>query len=678
MTAASPPTGKGCAVTPAGAQIVGDNNATVTVTCVKPSTVSGTVSGLESNETVTLTLTPTGGTAENVDVTGNNSFSFATKIAFNATYTVTVTSQPGIKGCVVAPTGIQTMGEADATIAVTCQIQNNPRGVVRGLAEGETVALTLLVGIGSQEIITVTGDADTSSDDGFIFGASAGRTFRFSLAVTTAPAGKVCSVTPSGSIAFGDADYSDFLVICGKLYNVNGAVSGLAGGEAVTLTLSPTGGSDETKTITANENFAFDTEVGENFTYTVTVTAVPTGKICVVAPAGMQTMGDTDATVAVSCVFVSYNVNGSVNGLENGETITLTLTPTGGTAEPEVVSGDADTSSDDSFSFDTTLLKDATYTVDITTPPADKRCTVAPAGMQTMGDGDATITVTCVKIHKVNGSVSGLAGGETVTLALSSTGGSDETKTITANESFAFDIGLAKDDTYTVTATAAPTGKTCLVAPAGTQTMGEADANFTVSCAVASYKVEGVVNGLAENETITLTLTPTGGTAETEVVTGDADTSRDDSFAFDADIAKDATYTVDITTPPTDKRCTVAPSGMQAMGDGNATITITCVKLYKISGTVTGHIGNVVFTLSTLENMRFIQRELETVNAGTGTYSLDYKMPSGVYYQLSMDWVRSDSRQTCKFGSWADGGQGRNDTMSDSDITLNIVCQANP
>ena len=176
----------------------------------------------------------------------------------------------------------------------------------------------------------------------------------------------------------------------------------------------------------------------------MTATAAPTGKICVVAPAGMQTMGDADATVAVSCVFVSHKVKGSVRGLENGDTITLTLTPTGGTAEPEVVSGDADTSRDDSFSFDTTLLKDATYTVDITTPPADKRCSIAPTGEQTMGDGDATVTVTCLKLYKVNGAVSGLAGGETVTLALSSTGGSDETKTITANENFAFDTTLIK------------------------------------------------------------------------------------------------------------------------------------------------------------------------------------------------------------------------------------------
>ena len=554
--------------------------------------------------------------------------------------------------------------------------------MVRGLAEGETVTLTL--SIGSPVIITVTGDENTSSDDSFIFGATVGRNVPFSLAVTTAPAGKVCTLTPSGSITFSDVDYADYLVICGTPYKVKGSVSGLENGETITLKLTSTGGTSEEKTITgdgdttSDDSFSFDTDIGKDFEYTVTATSTPAGKTCVPTPAGLQTMGDADATVKITCVLASYKVEGSVSGLANGETVTLTLTPTDGDAETEVVTGDADSTSDESFSFDTEIAEDVAYIVTTTSSPTGKGCTVAPNGEQRMGNADASITITCVKVYNVNGSVSGLAGGETVTLALSSTGGSDETKTITANESFAFDTGLAKDDTYTVTATTTPTGKTCLVAPVGTQTMGEADANFTVSCASASYKVEGSVSGLENGETVTLTLTPTGGNAEPEVVTGDTDTSSDDSFTFDTDIAKDATYTVDITTPPTDKRCTVAPSGMQAMGDGNATITITCVKLYKISGTVTGHIGNVVFTLSTLENMRFIQRELETVNAGTGTYSLDYKMPSGVYYQLSMDWVRSDSRQTCKFGSWADGGQGRNDTMSDSDITLNIVCQANP
>ena len=80
--------------------------------------------------------------------------------------------------------------------------------------------------------------------------------------------------------------------------------------------------------------------------------------------------------------------------------------------------------------------------------------------------------------------------------------------------------------------------------------MGEADVtNITVTCGVTTYSVGGAVSGLAENETITLTLTPTDGTAEDKTVTGDAATT-DDDFVFGTKLVAGATYTVTIATEP--------------------------------------------------------------------------------------------------------------------------------
>ena len=67
-----------------------------------------------------------------------------------------------------------------------------------------------------------------------------------------------------------------------KTYSIGGAVSGLANGEAVTLTLTPTDGDAENENVTggatAGDSFTFDTKLASGASYAVTVTTPPTGK----------------------------------------------------------------------------------------------------------------------------------------------------------------------------------------------------------------------------------------------------------------------------------------------------------------------------------------------------------------------------------------------------------------
>ena len=471
-----------------------------------------------------------------------------------------------------------------------------------------------------------------------------------------------------------------------KTYTVGGTIEGHTG--TVSLTLTYGGATDTLSIAVGTETFTFAAGLEADQSFSLDITA-PEGQTCSSSRTGGTIVDGNITDIQISCVDNAYSISGTVSDAVNNANVTVSLflsdadniDTSSATADRTAVP-----SGDGTFSF-AVEKNDFYYEITASSSSPYETCEIDTGnkGQVTADITDIAITCSTLTTYSISGSVSGLESNETVTLTLTPTGGTaenvgvTESVDVTGNDSFSFETSLPKDATYTVTVTSQPGTKGCIATPTGTQTMGEADANFTVSCAVASYKVEGAVSGLDENETITLTLTPTGGTAETEVVTGDADTSRDDSFAFDADIAKDATYTVTAASPPTDKRCTVAPSGMQTMGDGNATITITCIKLYKIYGTVTGHIGNVVFTLYTPENGRFIQREVETVNAGTGTYSLDYKMPSGVFYQMDQDRVNSDQQQTCRFGdNWADGTRAKTGTMPDSDVTVNIVCQANP
>ena len=149
-------------------------------------------------------------------------------------------------------------------------------------------------------------------------------------------------------------------------------------------------------------------------------------------------------------------------------------------------------------------------------------------------------------------------------LTLTPTDGDAENENVTggatAGDSFTFDTKLASGASYAVTVTTPPTGKTCEVVPAGTQTVVAADvADIAVTCVVNSYSVRVAVSGLSENDAITLALTPTGGNEEPGNVTGDNDESTDDTFAFNTPVAYGATYTVTITTEPTGKTCTTRP-----------------------------------------------------------------------------------------------------------------------
>jgi hypothetical protein len=118
VTVGTPPTGETCTVTN-GSGTVGSANVTnVAVACKTASTFSigGSVSGLNSGTSVTLL--DNGGDADTVSA--NGTFTFKTKIASGATYSVTVGTQPTGENCTVT-NGSGTVGSANVTnVGVAC------------------------------------------------------------------------------------------------------------------------------------------------------------------------------------------------------------------------------------------------------------------------------------------------------------------------------------------------------------------------------------------------------------------------------------------------------------------------------------------------------------------------------------------------------------------------------
>ena len=414
---------------------------------------------------------------------------------------------------------------------------------VGGTVTGHTGEVSLALTYG-EKTETLKIEAGT---DKFTFDGKLEDNQSFTIAVT-APDGQSCrSSLTEGTIV--NANITDISVTCETVptYSVGGAISGLGDGETVTLTLFPTGGIADDKDVngdtdeTTDDTFTFDTKLANGATYMLTVTTQPAGKACTVTPAGEQTVADGDVTdVTVTCIPV-YSVSGAVSGLANGETITLTLFPTGETAEDKVITGDGDVSTADTFAFETRLVAGATYTV-TTTSPRRKTCTVAPVGEQTMGDSDVTdVAVTCVlTTYSIGGAVIGAADNSLITITLFH---ADPTLSIptnivtiettpnVANGRYVF-TGIPEYRYYLIVVDSATANEVCI--PDYTRIRVLTDiGGIVINCSITpgtTYSIGGTISGLADGETIILTLSPNGRSTENIIITADADAATADKL----------------------------------------------------------------------------------------------------------------------------------------------------
>ena len=440
-------------------------------------------------------------------------------------------------------------------------------------------------------------------------------------------------------------------------FAVGGAVSGLDRSEEIVLTLTHTDGTEEKKITgvvdaATDDKFAFDTKLAEGDTYTVAVKTPPAGKTCTVDPATEQTMGDGDvSTIKVSCVTETtgaetYTVGGSITG-QTGDVV---LKLVSGTVDEDVTVKVGDTT----FTFPTELEKDATYTVTVATDPTGQTCTVT-AGTGTVTEEVTTVVVACEtaapETYTVGGSITGQTGDVVLKLV---SGTVDEDVTVKVGDTtFTFPTELEKDATYTVTVATDPTGQTCTVT-AGTGTVTEEVTTVVVACVVKTHSVNVKVSGLALNERIDLTLTPTSGTAEDGWITSLSDAATDDIFIFTKKLAENATYTVSVKTAPAGKTCTVDPAntGTQTMGDGDATITVTCVvtPTYVVGVTVVGLGVSEDITLTLTPTGGTAESKTFTGDSDDGAhdeFAFDTKLAQGTTYTVSV--TTAPGTKTCTY-----------------------------
>ena len=166
---------------------------------------------------------------DNLSVTANGAFTFATALAGGAAYAVTVKTNPSGQTCTVS-NGSGTVGSANVTnVAVTCA--SVATYTVGGTVSGLSGTVVLQDNGGDNLSVTANGVVHLRHRAGVGRG--------YTVTVRTNPSGQTCTVS-NGSGTVGSANVTNVAVTCASVatYSVGGTVSGLSG----TVVLQDNGG----------------------------------------------------------------------------------------------------------------------------------------------------------------------------------------------------------------------------------------------------------------------------------------------------------------------------------------------------------------------------------------------------------------------------------------------------
>ena len=521
-------------------------------------TVGGTLRGLAAGNSVVLQ--DNGG--DDLTLSADGSFAFATPVPSGAAFAVTVSSQPG------APAQTCTVGGGTGTIGASnvtereCQCGTNVYtvgGTVSGLAgtlvlrdnEGDSVSL--------------------SANGSFAFPTPLASGIAYTVAFETQPSSPAqnCVVT-QGSGTITNAPVTSVTVACTTLaFAIGGTVTGLAVNESVVL--QDNGG--DNLTVTARGTFTFPTPVASGQPYIVTVLTSPASPVtqtCTVSASSGNVAAAAIANVLVSCTTNAYPLGGTVVGLAPNDTVVLQ--DNAGDTLPITSNG--------TFTFATAVGSGSGFTVMVSSQPASPvaQTCVATNGSGTVTNAPVSVTVTCsTTSFTVGGTVAGLGASDSVVLQ----DNLGDNLTVGGNGAFTFAAPVLSGGGYAVsvlTEPMAPIAQQCAVSAAqGTVGSGNVT-SVLVNCSTSSFAVGGTVTGLVGS----LVLQDNGGDNLTLASNG--------TFAFPTPIASGATYAVTVLTNPSVpvQTCAVA-QGAGTIGAAAASVEVTCTTTtFAVGGSVSG------------------------------------------------------------------------------------------
>ena len=205
ITVRQQPVSQTCTVTSGEGSL--SDNTTIAVACSSESyTISGTVVGMLSSESVTLQ----NNSGDNRIVSDNTSFTFETKVASGLTYVVTVKTQPTGQTCTPnLNSGVVSGNVTDVSIICSYTVYT-----VSGNVSGLSGTLVLQNNYGSDQTLT--------SDGSFSFRVASSA--KYNVRVKTQPNGK-CVVSNGSGTASSDVD--NVSVGCWVLVDGGGSSNGV-------------------------------------------------------------------------------------------------------------------------------------------------------------------------------------------------------------------------------------------------------------------------------------------------------------------------------------------------------------------------------------------------------------------------------------------------------------------
>jgi uncharacterized repeat protein (TIGR03803 family) len=246
-------------------------------------TVGGHVSGLASGGSLTLLNSGSGA----LTVKSNGVFTFATALAANSPYAVTVGTQPTGQLCTVA-TGTGTLRESAVTnITVSCSNRSYPvGGSVSGLA-----ASGLVLANGTDTLAVAANSTTFAMAHPVPYQAS------YALAVQSQPAGLRCSLS-SGTGTMGAGAVNNVVVSCVRTHAIGGSISGLGPSSQLVLV----SGADTLHVPANATSFSFPIQLVSGAVYNVAVQTTPFLEHCTVSN-GSGTVGSTDVNdIGITCI----------------------------------------------------------------------------------------------------------------------------------------------------------------------------------------------------------------------------------------------------------------------------------------------------------------------------------------------------------------------------------------
>ena len=312
-----------------GAGTVAASNVTgVMVSCAAAATtytIGGTISGLTASG-LTLTETVSGQVVS--PASGATSFVFPNAVAAGASYSVTVTAQPVGESCTVA-NGAGTVAASNVTgVQVAC-VATNAGYTIGGAITGLTASGLTLKETVSGQVVSPAANATS-----FVFANAVATGASYSVTVTAQPVGESCAVSNgSGTVAASNVTNVQVMCAASGSYTIGGTITGLT---ASGLTLKESVSGQTVSPAADATAFVFANAAATGASYSVTVTAQPTGESCSVASGA-----GTVATSNVTSVMVTCSVTGgqttvplvvmpeALSGATAGTAYSQTLTASG-------------------------------------------------------------------------------------------------------------------------------------------------------------------------------------------------------------------------------------------------------------------------------------------------------------------------------------------------------------